>query len=91
MIQLGMIPSWQFSDDPAVNSRINPHVKFPPGWNQMTVQPVGTYIQSGDPSLSGLRGGFFDSWLWTNRKTVGVGVFGLGLLGIAALAAKILR
>lgn len=92
MLHLGMIPDWQFSNDPAVNRRINPNVVFPAGWNQMTVQPVGTYINSGDPaSLSGLRGGFFDSWIWTNRKSVGVGILGAGIIGLAALAAKFLR
>lgn len=40
-MQLGMIPSWQFSADPGVNIKLNPNVQFPQGWNQRTVQPVG--------------------------------------------------
>lgn len=43
---LGMIPSWQFSDDPAVNPKINPHVVYPEGMYQTTVQPVGPYFNS---------------------------------------------
>lgn len=38
---LGIIPTWQFSGDPAVNPHINPFMTFPPGMTQSTVQPVG--------------------------------------------------
>ncbi len=41
-----MIPSWQFSQDPGVNIKLNPHVQFPPGWTQSTPQPVGPYYAS---------------------------------------------
>jgi len=41
--QLGMIPSWQYSQDPGVNIKLNPDVVFPEGWTQRTVQPVGAY------------------------------------------------
>ena len=52
---LGVIPTYQFSSDPAVNPYgVNPHVKFPQGWNQMTVQPVGQWPTSGDANLQGL-------------------------------------
>jgi hypothetical protein len=44
---LGLIPSYQFSMDPAVNfTKINPHVVFPPGMDQRTVQPVGKFYAS---------------------------------------------
>ncbi len=36
-----MIPSWQFSTDPGVNIKLNPHVTYPTGWTQQTIQPVG--------------------------------------------------
>lgn len=38
---LGLIPRWQLSLDPSVNISLNPHVQFPPGTNQTTVQPYG--------------------------------------------------
>lgn len=38
---LGIYPSWQYSMDPAVNPKINPNVKYPPGVFQTTVQPIG--------------------------------------------------
>jgi hypothetical protein len=85
---LGMIPSWQFSQDPAVNMHLNPHVKYPEGWSQMTAQPVGPYYappRIAQPTLTGL--GFtnpFDSWAWTNRKWIVLG--GIGLVGAALLA-----
>ncbi len=57
-MQLGMIPSWQFSADPGVNIKLNPHVQFPPGWTQGTVQPVGPNYAAparvAQPTLSGL-------------------------------------
>lgn len=60
---LGMIPSWQFSNDPAINPKINPHVVYPSGMYQTTVQPVGPYF-SGMNGLSGLNGLSGMSTLW---------------------------
>lgn len=76
---LGLIPSWQFSSDPAVNPKINPHVVYPAGVTQTTVQPIGAFWQPAGPNL----GGMFDSWAWTHRKGLVLG--GIGLLGLAAL------
>lgn len=54
---LGLIPDWQFSNDPAVNIKINPYVQIPSDWphGQQTVQPRNYFSAkaSGDP-LSGL-------------------------------------
>lgn len=47
-----MVPSWQFSMDPAFNPKINPHVKYPEGWSQMTIQPQGPYMTR--PTASGM-------------------------------------
>ena len=77
---LGLIPQWQFSADPTINPKINPHVVFPPGVTQTTVQPIGAFYQPQSPNL----GGLFDSWAWTHRKGLFLG--GLGLLGVAGLA-----
>jgi len=79
---LGMIPSFQFSTDPRVNPGINPFVKFPEGWTQSTVQPVGRAMAP-PASLEGLAS-IFDSWAWQNRKWLVLG--GAGLLGLALLA-----
>ena len=79
---LGLIPSWQFSQDPEVNPNINPHVVFPEGYNQRTVQPVGAFWEPPTVNLGGL--GLFDSWAWNNRKLIALG--GIGLLGAAVLA-----
>jgi hypothetical protein len=50
---LGLIPDWQFSNDPRINININPHVKIPSEWpyGQRTVQPLNYFVQgaSGDP------------------------------------------
>lgn len=40
--QLGMIPSWQSNAAWVQNPNFNNHVSFPPGWDQLTIQPVGS-------------------------------------------------
>lgn len=54
---LGIIPDWQYSSDPAINIKINPHVAFPENFThgQRTAQPMGYFSAkaSGDP-LAGL-------------------------------------
>jgi hypothetical protein len=61
MGNVGMIPSWQFSQDPGVNIHLNPHVQFPEGWNQRTVQPTGPFYAPPSPNFAGFgraaRGG----------------------------------
>jgi hypothetical protein len=45
MITLGLIPSWQFSPNPAINPMVTLHVSMPPGLPQAgvwSVQPVST-------------------------------------------------
>lgn len=85
---LGLIPDWQFSSDPAVNPKINPHVVYPDGVTQTTVQPIGQFWNPApvnlQPQLSGL-GNVFDSWAWNNRKLLVLG--GVGLLGVGLLTA----
>lgn len=99
---LGIIPTYQFSADPSVNPfGVNPHVQFPAGMSQLTVQPVGLYPTSGDASLGtpmvsieqppvGVAGVFETSW-WQNRKWLAFGALGLLGIGIVALATKTLR
>ena len=55
-MQLGMIPAWQFSTDPAVNfTKINPHVTYPDGVYQTTIQPLGPWFNVPPPAgMSGL-------------------------------------
>jgi len=50
---LGIIPSWQFSMDPAVNSKLNPFVSFPAGMTQTTIQPLGPYYSGPEGQLGG--------------------------------------
>src|SRR4030095_14273669 len=52
----GLIPDYQYSSDPAVNfTKINPHVVFPEGWDQRTVQPQGKfYAMPQEVNLGGL-------------------------------------
>ncbi len=91
--QLGLIPSWQFSSDPGVNIKLNPHVQFPPGWTQRTVQPVGPAYAAariaqpdlGYPAAHTL-GGVFDSWAFEHRKALVLG--GLGLLAAAVVGVS---
>ncbi len=84
---LGLIPAWQFSSDPAVNPKINPHVQFPEGWTQTTVQPTGAFWQPPTVNL----GGVFDSWAFTHRKWLVIGGLLLALTGAAVGAGKILK
>lgn len=81
--QLGLIPAWQYSSDPGVNIKLNPNVKFPPGWSQMTVQSQGQTV----PGMGGLHDSVFDSWAWANRKWLVLG--GVGLLGSLGLVATV--
>jgi len=50
---LGLIPDWQFSEDPAINIKLNPHCKIPGDWTngQRTIQPLSYVPQriQGDP------------------------------------------
>jgi hypothetical protein len=66
---LGLIPSWQFSMDPAVNPKINPFVKFPEGVFQTTVQPLGPYF-SGMNGLNGLGESSVASKIWAALSIV---------------------
>lgn len=49
---LGMIPSWQYDTGWAQNPKYNQFVKFPPGMDQMTIQPIGPNY--GPPAEAGL-------------------------------------
>ena len=95
-VGFGIIPIWQMSGDPAVNIKLNPHVQYPPGMTQMTVQPVVGDINNWPPQISArtwpndnLQGpfdmGFFDSWWWRNRKWVLLGGIGLAAFGAFSL------
>jgi hypothetical protein len=84
---LGLIPAWQFSQNPADNPLLTPYMTYPPGMNQSTGQPIGPYYGGG---MNGLGiDNPFDSWWWQNRKwlafgavtALAVGVFG----GLTAL------
>lgn len=84
---LGLIPAWQF-DMTAANPKINPHVQFPEGVTQSTIQPLGPYYGNND-GLHGL--GLFDSWAWNNRKLLVGGGLAVAALGVAAIVLKTLR
>lgn len=103
---LALIPSWQFSQDPVVNINLNPALTFPPGVNQLSVQPFNNVVTSGDANLQGFGTpmaswlkpavgvpglGFFDTVWWQQRKWIVLG--GLGIVGLAGLllAGKFLR
>lgn len=89
---LALIPTWQFSDDPAVNYNVNPHVKFPAGVTQSTPQPLGTPIVQRMRPPVGVPGlGFFNSTWWVQRKWLALGAIGILGLAAGALAVKTLR
>jgi hypothetical protein len=87
---LGIVPQWLFSPDPAVNIRINPFVKMPAEWThgQRTVQPIGL-VPAKTTGVEGL--GFFDTWWWTNRKTIALGTIGVLGIGLLVLVGKLLK
>ena len=78
---LGLIPAWQFSLDPAVNPKINPNVQWPQGVYQTTPQPFTPYYQ-GPEGLQGLAAKLrYDR---KRKKWMAIsGLVGLGLLGLA--------
>lgn len=63
---LGIFPAWQYSGDPAVNSKINPHVVYPDGMTQTTVQPVGPYYTGPEGQL-----GYTRARAIISRRTLG--------------------
>ena len=73
---LGIIPSWQFSDDPAVNPVTwNPHLKIPEGMSQSSIQPFHPDIpQSGDANLQGLG---ITMANWMQPAAAGAGISGV--------------
>lgn len=76
-LTLGIIPQWQFSQDPAVNYNLNPNLTFPVGMNQLTVQPINNVVASGDANLQGLGITMAD---WANKPVaVPGGVAGLAV------------
>jgi hypothetical protein len=98
---LGLIPDWQFSTDPAVNLKINPHVQYPAGVYQTTSQPLGPYYGGSEGRGEGLgyttqrfanmkfpaRGSLLGlSDLSSTQMTVGA----IALLGVAAVAWNVL-
>lgn len=89
---LGMLPAWQYSNDPAINYKIStsPGMVYPDGVYQTTVQPIGPYYNPPQPPLQGFRGPF-DSFGWRHRKLLAVGGFGLIGAGIIGGLAAILR
>ena len=74
---LGLIPDWQFSTDPAVNPKLNPFVQWPAGVYQTTPQPIGPYYQGPNQFSGSLRA------TSTTASAVGwvVVIGGLGLAG----------
>jgi hypothetical protein len=104
---LGLIPNAYFSGDAAINPAINPHVRFPPGYNQSTLQPQWGHAQLGcygggcrrRVELEGLGltnpldvlNEVGDSWWWKNRKAVGIGALALAGLAVLGVAKSILR
>ena len=75
---LGIFPSWQYSADPAINPKINPHVQYPDGVYQTTVQPLGPYY-GGD--LSGPHAGPQVKLLGAAAPLFQMGGHGVRLMG----------
>ncbi len=84
-LALGIIPDWQYATDPRVNININPHVTFPAGWNQRTIQPPGLV------SMRELQGPSDPMWWWDNRKWVIGGALVVGGLFTLAVIKSLLR
>ncbi len=62
MQQLGIFPSFQYSDDPAVNPLFNAHVTYPPGMYQTSAQPPGAYYGSRADGLGGFWSSFANTF-----------------------------
>ncbi len=107
---LGIIPDFQFYNPPysPEGYLVNSHLQFTQSVpNQLTVQPVGPYVTSGDANLQGLGvtmvhdlplaaagagiSGVFDSWWWQNRRWLAVGAISLLGLGAIGIATKVLK
>lgn len=93
---LGLIPAWQFSPDPRVNSNLNPNVvTFPPDASP-TPGSIGFPMRAGaqlipmqaaSAAMAAQLGlPIVDSWWWKNRKTLLVGT---GVVIVAAVAATL--
>ena len=102
MIQLGIIPDFQFRTPPYNPEGFNytSRLKFPAGMDQLTVQPVGGYPTNNGlgitmaaylPPRVGALSGVFDSVWWQQRKWLAVGIVAVLGVGTAALAAKVLK
>lgn len=52
---LGMIPSWQFDTNPAINPKINPNVVYPAGMTQTSIQPTGSWLNGLGAPKSGVQ------------------------------------
>lgn len=87
---LGLIPSWQFDQNPNTNPLLNPHMQYPEGMYQTTMQPTGPYYSG--PMLSGLGiDNPFDTWWWKNRKWIVLGTVGALAIGLVGGLAAILK
>jgi len=48
------VADWQFSSDPNINLKLNPHLVYPNGVYQTTPQPIGPYYQGSEGKGEGL-------------------------------------
>ncbi len=83
---LGIYPSWQYSGDPAVNPKINPHVVYPDGVYQTTTQPIGPYWDGPTNGLGGAsnwKPSLLGTKTWARPPTL------LGLRGFSDVASTV--
>ena len=88
---LGLIPAWQFSPDPRINSNLNPNVvSFAPDSAALPIAGTRLLPTAPPPGL-GIEWPIIDSWWWKHRKALAVG--GAVLVGATALSivSSILR
>jgi hypothetical protein len=104
-LNLGLIPSWQFSQNAETNPRLTPFVKYPEGVYQTTTQPVGPYYASNMSGHFMTLGGaktlaaepveqintVFDSFWWRHRKVIVVGGLTALALGVIGGVAALLK
>jgi hypothetical protein len=97
---LGLIPDWQFSPDPRVNSNLNPNVvTFPPNASPVPGS-IGFPMRAGAqliPAQAAQAAGaqlglpIVDSWWWKNRKTLLIGTGVVVITAVAATLSAVLR